>query len=591
MSWPTRPELVGSFGMVAASHWLATASGMAMLERGGNAFDAAVAAGLVLQVAEPHLNGPGGEVPILLYEAATGEVAVVDGQGPAPMAATIAGFSSLGMNLVPGTGLLAACVPGAFGAWMLLLERYGRLQLREVMEPVLGYARRGVPLIPSVSKTIEACAERFREVWPTSAAVFLPKNRVPGRSTLFVNDDLATTYEQILAAAEGAGSNRERQIEAARCAFYEGHVAEAIDGFLNSAELWDGTGAPHSGFLRGQDLSNWRASIEQSCAVDYHGVQVHKTGPWGQGPVFLQQLQLLSGYDLDALQPTSEEFVHLVVECSKLAFADREAFYGDPRHVDVPMRELLSPGYADERRQLVRAEAARDIHPGHPGGRVPRMPSPELLRRTGELRGIMTSSSFDPLGHDTCHLDVVDFEGNMVSATPSGGWLHGSPVVPNLGFPLTTRGQMFWLEPGLASSLAGGRRPRTTLTPTLVLRDGRPWLACGTPGGDQQDQWSLVFFLRRLHFSLGLQAAIDSPTFHSNHFHSSFYPRASGLRQVDLEGRFPSEVVEALGRRGHQVKIEDNWSLGRVCAVERGQDGQLRAGADPRHNQAYAVGR
>jgi gamma-glutamyltranspeptidase/glutathione hydrolase len=218
------------------------------------------------------------------------------------------------------------------------------------------------------------------------------------------------------------------------------------------------------------------------------------------------------------------------------------------------------------------------------------MPSPELLARAQALdpgAGLPP----DPMGQDTCHLDVVDREGNMVSATPSGGWLHGSPVVPGLGFPLSTRSQMFWLEEGLASSLAGGRRPRTTLTPTLVLREGRPWLACGTPGGDQQDQWSLIFFLRRLHHDFDLQSAIEVPAFHTTHFHSSFYPRAAGLRQVHLEGRFSAEVIADLRGRGHDVRVHPDWSLGRVCAVEKGEDGQLRAGADPRQGQAYAAGR
>ncbi|HVB14532.1 MAG TPA: gamma-glutamyltransferase family protein [Candidatus Dormibacteraeota bacterium] len=590
MNSPTRPQLVGSFGMVSATHWLAAASGMGMLERGGNAFDAVVAAGLVLQVAEPHLNGPGGEVPIVLYDAAQGEVVVVDGQGPAPAEASISRFAALGVPLIPGTGLLAANVPGAFGAWMLTLQRYGRLPLREVMEPVIHYARHGVPVLPAVHRAVVSCEQRFQELWPTSAAVFLPGGRAPAAGARFANPQLALVYEGILAAAESAGAGRDQQIEGARRAFYEGAVAEAIDRFLETAELWDETGVSHPGFLRGQDLATWRASFEPPCFVDYHGVRVHKTGPWGQGPVLLQQLQLLSGFDLSSLEPDSADFVHLVIEGAKLAFADREAFYGDPRHVEVPLDELLSPGYAAERRQLVGAEASAEIRPGRPGGREPRMPSRELRDRTSALAPAAGLPP-DSVGQDTCHLDVVDRFGNMVSATPSGGWLHGSPVVPGLGFPLSTRSQMFWLEEGLASSLVGGKRPRTTLTPTLVLREGKPWLACGTPGGDQQDQWSLVFFLRRLHHHLDLQSAIEVPSFHSTHFHSSFYPRAAGLRQLHLESRFSDEVVADLRGRGHDVRIHPDWSLGRICAVGTGADGQLRAGADPRLGQAYAAGR
>jgi len=590
MKSPTRPQLVGSFGMVAASDWLAAASGMSILERGGNAFDAAVATGLVLQVVEPHLNGPGGEVPIILYDSSLDEVVVVDGQGPAPAGASLEKFASMDVRLIPGTGLLAANVPGAFGAWMLMLQRYGRLSLREVMEPVIHYADHGVPVLPGVHQAIRSCEERFQQLWPSSGEVYLRQGRAPAPGSLFPNRQLATVYRRILAAAEAAGASRDRQIEGARHAFYEGIVAVAIDSFMDTAEVWDETGAVHPGFVRGRDLAGWHASFEQPAFVDYHGVRVYKTGPWGQGPVFLQQLQLLAGYDLGDLPPDSADFVHLVVECAKLAFADREAFYGDPRHVDVPLSELLSPEYAAERRHLVTDDASGEIRPGRPRGLQPRLPSQglrDLTQRMGAAAGLPP----DPVGKDTCHLDVVDKDGNMVSATPSGGWLHGSPVIPGLGFPLSTRSQMFWLEEGLASSLVGGRRPRTTLTPTLVLRDGRPWLACGTPGGDQQDQWSLIFFLRHLHHGLDLQSAIEVPAFHSTHFHSSFYPRAAGLRQVHLEGRFSKETVVELGRRGHDVHIAADWSLGRVCAVERGSDGQLRAGADPRQGQAYAAGR
>jgi len=590
MNSPTRPELIGSFGMVAASDWLAAASGMAMLELGGNAFDAAVATGLVLQVVEPHLNGPGGEVPIILYDAAAEEVVVVDGQGPAPAGASIDKFRALDVPVIPGTGLLAANVPGAFGAWMLMLERYGRLPLRTVMEPVIHYADHGVPILPAVHRAIASCEDRFQQSWPSSGEVFLKGGRAPAGGSRFANPALAATYGAILGQAESASGSREGQIEAARRAFYEGAVAEAIDHFLVSAVLWDETGQLHPGFLRGQDLAQWRAAFEQPCAVDYHGVKVHKTGPWGQGPVFLQQLQLLAGYDLGSLRPDSAEFVHLVVECGKLAFADREAFYGDPRHVEVPLADLLSPEYAAERRRLVTDQASGEIRPGSPGGRAPQLPSAELRART-QAMDQAAGLPPDPVGKDTCHLDVVDREGNMVSATPSGGWLHGSPVIPGLGFPLSTRSQMFWLEEGLASSLAGGRRPRTTLTPTLALRDGKPWLACGTPGGDQQDQWSLIFFLRHLHFGLDLQTSIEVPTFHSTHFHSSFYPRAAGLGELHMENRFAPEVIADLGRRGHDVRLHPAWSLGRLCAVESGRDGQLRAGADPRQGQAYAAGR
>jgi gamma-glutamyltranspeptidase/glutathione hydrolase len=552
----TRPELRGTFGMVASTHWLASAAGMAMLERGGNAFDAAAAAGFVLQVVEPHLNGPGGEVPILLYSAERDEVLVVDGQGTAPAAATIARFRELGHELVPGTGLLAACVPGAFDAWLLLLREFGTLSLADVLEPALGYAENGYPLVPAISRSIAKVEQIFREEWPGSAELYLP---VPEPGALFRNRELAATYRRVLAESGG-------DPEAAREVFYRGFVAEAIDGFSRG----------NGGLLDGVDVAAWQASLEPPITRDYHGWAVSKTGPWGQGPVFLQQLALLDGFDLER---RDAGFVHTVVECAKLAFADREAWYGDG---DVPLDDLLSPAYADERRKLVGDEASGELRPGGPGGREPRLPRlPAAEPEPG---------SGEPTRGDTCHLDVADRFGNVVSATPSGGWLHGSPVIPGLGFCLGTRAQMFWLEEGLPSSLVPRTRPRTTLSPTLARRDGET-LAFGTPGGDQQDQWSLVFFLSLVHLGLNAQEAIDAPMFHTEHFPESFYPRQPRPRVVQIEKRFGPETIAELERRGHLVEPQGPWSLGRVSAAGRDREGLLYAAANPRGMQGYAVGR
>jgi gamma-glutamyltranspeptidase/glutathione hydrolase len=554
----TRPELRGTFGMVASTHWLASAAGMAMLERGGNAFDAAVAAGFVLQVVEPHLNGPGGEVPILLYSAGRDEVLVVDGQGTAPAAATIERFRGLGHELVPGTGLLSACVPGAFDAWLLLLREFGTLPLTEVLEPAIGYAESGYPVVPGITRSIARMEQLFREEWPGSAEVYLP---VPQPGTLFRNRELAATYRRLLAESGG-------KLEPAREVFYRGFVAEAIDAFA----------AEHGGLLDGDDLGSWRASIEQPVTRSYHGWEVFKTGPWGQGPVFLQQLALLDGFELRDRE--GPEFVHTIVECAKLAFADREAWYGD---VEVPLDELLSAAYAEERHRLVGDQASGELRPGSPGGREPRLP------RIPEVQTVEPGTG-EPTGGDTCHVDVVDRFGNAVSATPSGGWLHGSPVIPGLGFCLGTRAQMFWLEQGLPSSLAPGKRPRTTLSPSLARRDGE-LLAFGTPGGDHQDQWSLLFFLSLVHFGLNAQEAIDAPTFHTDHFPESFYPRQARPRVVQIEERFGRETLAELERRGHLVELQGPWSLGRVSAAGRNREGLLYAAANPRGMQGYAVGR
>jgi gamma-glutamyltranspeptidase/glutathione hydrolase len=597
----TRPELAGTFGMVASTHWLASAAGMAVLEQGGNAFDAAVAAGFTLQVVEPHLNGPGGEVPVIGHDARRGETFVVCGQGVAPAAATPEAFA--GLDLVPGSGLLAATVPGAFGGWLLLLREHGTLRLRDVLGYAIGYAAAGYPLVPAASWSIASVAGLFRAHWPASAEVYLPGGGVPAPGARFANRALAATYERILREAETASTEREGQIEAARLAWYEGFVAQEIDGFAQT-EVMDVTGERHRGLLTGHDLATWQAREEAPVTFDYAGLTVAKTGPWGQGPVFLQQLALLEGEDLEAMRPGEAGFIHTVTEAAKLAFADREAWYGDPGFSDVPLGDLLSPAYNAARRALIGDQASLELRPGSPAGREPRLPAFSLPSfGAGENQGSgdpgIDPATGEPLGRsldpqarrgDTCHVDVADRWGNMVSATPSGGWLQSSPVIASLGFGLGTRAQMFTLTPGLPATIGPGRRPRTTLSPTLVLRDGDPYLAFGTPGGDQQDQWTLAFFLNHLHFGMNLQQAIDFPAFHSAHMPSSFYPRQAQPGRLDIEARTAASQLEELRQRGHDVHVQPPWSLGRVSAVAV-RDGMLYAAANARGMQGYAAGR
>jgi gamma-glutamyltranspeptidase/glutathione hydrolase len=602
-TFTTRPEILGTFGVVASTHWLATAAGMSILEKGGNAFDAAVATGFALQVVEPHLNGPGGEVPIILYSAGTDRVDVICGQGVAPAAAKIAAYRDLGLDLVPGTGLLAAVVPGAFDAWLLMLRDHGTLELADVLAPAIGYAEGGFALVPNISKTIETVRALFETEWATSAALWL-RGGMPAAGSLFRNPVLADTYKRLLREA-GSGGSREARIEAARNAWYRGFVAEAIGRFCRETAAMDTSGERHRGLLAADDMARWSATVERPCTYDYHGYTLCKTGPWGQGPVALQQLALLKGFDLDGLSPEHPDFVHTVVECAKLAFADRESFYGDPDFVGVPLEILLSDGYNDARRRLVGDGASRELRPGHVPGygaapvvRVADGADMDIAHGGAHGQGEPTGARFGELRlestgavrGDTCHLDVIDRWGNMVSATPSGGWLQSSPAIPDLGFCLSTRGQMFWLQDGLPASLAPGKRPRTTLTPSLALRAGKPYMAFGTPGGDQQDQWSLNVFLRHVHFGLNLQEAIDAPEFHTSHFPSSFYPRESRPGHVVLEGRFPPATIAALRQRGHDVEVDADWSLGRVSAAAK--DGPLlKAAANPRFMQGYAFGR
>jgi gamma-glutamyltranspeptidase/glutathione hydrolase len=511
----------------------------------------------------------------------------------APQAATIEAFKALGLDIIPGSGLLAACVPGSFGAWMTLLRDYGTVGLRDVLEPAITYARDGYILLPRIAAAIRIVEPLFRSEWPTSRDVYLRPD-VPEAGALFTNPDLAATYEKILASAEAAGGSRERQIEAAQRAFYQGFIAEAIDRFARNNEVMDTSGRRHRGLITGQDMATWQPTYEEPLSVDYHGFRVCKPGVWTQGPVFLQQLALLSGFDLGALDPVGDEFVHLVTECSKLAFADREKFYGDPAFADVPVATLLSAPYSNARRELVGRNASAEFRPGNIPGYDQQVPytitSDDGSEGTSLGAGEPTVGPSGASKGDTVHFDIIDRFGNMVSATPSGGWLQSSPVIPGFGFTLGTRAQMFWLQPGLPASLVPGKRPRTTLSVTMVERNGEPYLSFGTPGGDQQDQWSLAFFLRHVHHVQNLQQGIDLPMFHNDHMPSSFFPRQAKPASLTVEQRFTPEVLRRLEARGHKVETVSEWSLGRLSAASR--NGKvLRAAANARYMQGYAFGR
>jgi gamma-glutamyltranspeptidase/glutathione hydrolase len=591
----TRPEIAGTFGAVASTHWIASQVGMAVLERGGNAFDAAAAAGFTLQIVEPHLNGPGGDCPIILHSAKLDAQQVICGQGPAPKAMTVAKMQELGLDIVPGTGFLCAPIPGAFDAWMLMLRDHGSWMLRDVLDYAIGYAARGAHVVPRICATLETVRPLFETAWPTSAALWL-RDGGPKPGQLYTNPELAGTYSRILREAEAAGPDREAQIEAARNAWYGGFIAEAIDRFGRSFEALDTSGRRHTALLTAGDMAGWRATVEKPLAHDYRGHTVLKCGPWSQGPTMLQTLALLEGFDVAGMDPVGAEFVHTVVEAMKLSYADREAYYGDPDFVDVPMAALLSPQYAAERRRLIGRGANNEWRPGSPEGRTPRTDYAAALRRAQEMAaaagtGEPTVSRLGASGGDTCHIDVIDRWGNMVSATPSAGWLQSSPAIPGLGFCLGSRCQMFWLDETLPNGLQPGKRPRTTLSPSLVLRDGKPWMSFGTPGGEQQDQWQAIMLMRMVDHRFGIQQAIDLPSFHSEHWISSFWPRGARPGKVVIEGRFAPEVLADLTARGHAGEMGGEWSEGRLTGARLEADGQIFAGANPRGMQGYAVGR
>lgn len=614
----TRPTLQGTFGMASSTHWLASQTAMAVLEDGGNAYDAAVAAGFVLQVVEPHLNGPAGEVPLIVAPAG-GPVRVLCGQGVAPRGASVAHYTSLGLELVPGTGPLAAAVPGAFDAWLTLLRDHGTLSLERVLGYAIGYAERGHPAVDRVGETVETVRELFETEWTTSAALYLPGGRPPAPGELLKNPALAATWQRLLTESAAAGPGREQRIDAARRIWREGFIADALLA-ASARPTMDTSGERHTGTLTGDDLAGWEATYEDPVTYDWNGWTVCKAGAWTQGPGMLQQLALLA----DEVAAGDVEFadtgsghtgfadpalVHRLIEGTKLAMADREAWYGDAAGAAaVPVAELLSADYNAARRALIGETASFALRPGSPGGRTPRLAAHATAVAGGHdahrAAGAAAAGAGEPTvardgatNGDTCHLDVVDRWGNMVSATPSGGWLHSNPVVPELGFPLGTRLQMAWLESGLPNSLTPGRRPRTTLTPSLALRDGQPVLAFGTPGGDQQDQWQTHFFLAaalRPHVrgGLDLQGAIDAPNWHTDSFPGSFYPRAMRPGSVTVESRAGRSLLDGLRQRGHEVEAGPDWSEGRLSAVARDPEtGVLSAAANPRGMQGYAVGR
>ena len=589
----TRPEIAGTFGVVATTHWIASQVGMAILERGGNAFDAACAAGFTLQVAEPHLNGPGGDAPIIVHDAMANTQHVICGQGPAPDGATVAKFAELGLDLIPGTGLLPATVPGAFDAWALMLRDFGTMELSEVMSYAIGYAQKGIHIVPRISAAIESVRPLFEQEWRTSAAVFLRNGNTPAPGSLFARPALAETWQKLLGMA--TGSTREARIDSARNAWYRGFVAEAIGNFYQNNEILDSSGRRHRGLLTADDMARWAAGVEEPVGIDYHGHRVLKVGPWSQGPALLQQLAILKGIDIASMDPLGADFAHVMIESMKLAFADREAYYGDPEHVEVPLGYLLSEEYNAGRRGLIGDSASLDLRPGAVPGRTPDVDH-EAWRRADLLTrapgvGEPTVARLGAIGGDTCHVDVIDRWGNMVSATPSGGWLQSSPVIPELGFCISTRAQMFWTKAGHPNSVAPRKRPRTTLSPSMVLRDGKAWMSFGTPGGEQQDQWQPIMLLRMIHHNMTIQQAIDAPSFHTEHWPSSFWPRVARPGKVVLEGRYDAGVLAELQRRGHKAEMGEPWSEGRLSAARLEDDGQMFAGANPRGMQGYAVGR
>ncbi len=580
----TRPVLMGTHGMVACGHPLAARAGVRMLEQGGNAVDGGVAEVFAQAVLEFNLFGIGGECPILIHSAKDKKVYAINGQGVAPKAATIEWFRNNGIELIPDDGFLPATTPAALDSLVIALDRFGTMSLAQVMQPAIELAEQGFPMYPGFRNTIRAIERRLREEWPSSAKVFLPEGKVPEVGDVFVQKDLARTLRRLVEAEQqNRRKGRSAAMRAARDRFYKGDIAREIVKFQREFKVRDANGFLSAGLFSEEDLASYQGRVEEPMKTTYRGVEVYKAGFWSQGPVLLEMLNLLEGYKLASFGQNSPDYVHVLAEAAKLAYADREQYYADPDFVKVPAHGLLAKAYAEERRKLIDMNhVSMEMRPGDPypfeGGPV----------TSGRL---LPPLEFRPGEKGTTGARAADREGNLFSATPSGGWFRTSPILEGLGFVMSTRGQIFWLDPSKANRLEPGKRPRTTLTPTLALKNGQPYMVFGTPGGDDQDQVNLQFFLNVVDFGMDIQEAIDAPAFEIAHFPSSFYPRKAAPGVIGFESRFPAKTLEELARRGHLVRIEGAWSLGDETAVlYDAQRKMLFGAASPRREKSYALG-
>lgn len=580
-----RPLVTGRTGVVASSHYLASVAGLRILDRGGNAFDAAVATGFCLACLLPHMNGLGGECPALLYRAGSGAVVAVNGQGEAPLAASPDAFRRLGIPLIPGDGWLPFTAPATVAAYLAILARYGRLNLREVLAPALELASEGFSVCGAHTQAAMESAGRFREEWPSSATTFLVSGEAPREGDRWSNPDLARTLEGLAAAEHDAGNRpRGERIAAARRWFYEGPPASRMTDFARSFPVRDAGGEHRTAWFDQRDIAAHATRFEDPWIIGFRGFTVAKCGPWSQGPVLLQQLLMLDA--LDRARPAQDETdrLHRQIEIAKLALADREIFCGDPPAAAIDRERFLSPERAAARAALV--DPARASADFRPEGWPPRRVESALDYPPAGHASEPPAANHD---HDTVHLDVADAAGNVASLTPSGGWFASSPVIPGLGFPLGTRGQMFLVQPGYPNSIAPRKRPRTTLSPSIAVAPDGSVLGFGTPGGDGQDQWILQFFLHHAVSGMNLQQAIEEPTWLSRHVPSSFFPRSAHPGRVDIEDRVPSEIVDRLRAMGHDVVTVASWAHGMPAAVRHRPDGTLEAAASCRRETGYAI--
>jgi gamma-glutamyltranspeptidase/glutathione hydrolase len=559
------PRQFGMRGAITAEHYLAAQAGMEVMRSGGNAVDGAIAATLVEGVVNPQMHTIGGECPMLICMAGGNQVVSVNGNTAAPERATPEAYRSRGLNDLPDEGILVAGVPAAFGALITALMKYGTLPFGDVAAQAIYLARNGFPvhrgLLRQPRYGLHALEKKLPERYPGSAALYLPGGHAPAEGDLLRNLALANVFDDLVQRERRTFGTRQRKLRAVLDGFYHGDVALEIDRFSRE----------HDGLLALRDLERFETHVEAPARIDFHGTTVFKCGFWNQGPVLLQSLAILERFDLQGLGHNSPDYWHLLIEAMKLAFADREQYYGDPLQVKIPAEGLLSKTYAIKRAALIDPKRANpELRPGDPWSGEPLLPPEQRF------------TPF-PWGPGTVHVDAIDEKGNFCAFTPSGGWIRSNEVIPNLGFPLGNRLQTFYLDPpDHPNRVAPFRRPRTTISPSLAFRGGKPWLVFGSMGGDMQDQWQLQFFLNRAVFGMTLQEAIEAPKLSSEAFPAFFHPKEPLPNRVRIEPRVPQALRNELARRGHDLELAGDWTEGYLLAAERLDSGMIEAGADPR---------
>jgi gamma-glutamyltranspeptidase/glutathione hydrolase len=566
-----RPTIAVTRHAIAAGHYLAATAGFAILEAGGNAIDAGCAAGIALGVLQSDLVDVAGVAPIMIYLAEKREVVTIAGLGAWPRALDPELFMREHGGKIP-KGVLRTVVPAAPDAWITALKRWGTMSFGAVAAAAIRLARDGFPMYPLMEASLKR-HEADHRGWPSSAAIFLPNGRVPEAGDIFRQTDLAASL-QYMADEEraAAGRGREAGLDAAHDAFYRGDIAKKIVAFMKE----------QGGLLSAEDLAGYHSPVGPPERRRFGDLEVFTCGAWCQGPVLLQTLALLEGTDLAGLGHNSADYVHRLTEALKLAFADREAYYGDPALVEVPLASLISAEYAAERRKLIRPDRA-----------WPEMPPPgDLGRQAGRGFGDFPRPSGDPNPEpDTSYVCVADRWGNLFSATPSDG-SYGSPVVPGTGLIPSNRGSQSRPDPRHPAGVGPGKRPRLTPNPALAIKGGDHFMPFGTPGGDVQSQAMLQVLLNRFVFGQEVQAAIESPRFASYSYPSSFAPYDYYPGRLAIEARIPEAVIAELQRRGHEIQRWPDWiwTAGAVCAIDVDKKrGVIEAGADPRR-AAYALG-